>query len=145
MSWRTSGGVAVAEPSRHDHEALRREQATRKKLLVVEDDKDLIMGLEITLGHAGYQVQSCWEGHAGLAAIEEHEPDLVILDLMLPGMNGYHVLYEMRRRNMTMPVLVLTGNADQQSLRRARRMGAAGVLTKPTASHEILETIRGLL
>ncbi len=89
------------------------------RLLVVEDNVDLAFGLRNNLEIEGYAVDVAATGDAGLAMARAQEPDLVILDLMLPGMDGFRVLRALRAAGLTMPVLILTARGEEADKVRA--------------------------
>jgi DNA-binding response OmpR family regulator len=114
-------------------------------ILVVEDNADLALGLRNNLEIEGYAVRVAHDGTAGLAAFRDRAPDLVVLDLMLPGMDGYRVLHEMRAAGSTVPVLVLTARSEEADKVRGLRLGADDYVTKPFGVLELLARIEALL
>src|SRR5438105_1495615 len=101
-----------------------------KKLLVVEDDRSIADVLKTTLTGEGYAVEVARDGRAGLAAFRAFGPDLVILDRMLPELDGLEVLRELRRTHQT-PVLFLTVRDDETDKVVGLEMGADDYMTKP--------------
>jgi DNA-binding response OmpR family regulator len=115
------------------------------RVLVVEDNADLAFGLRNNLEIEGYEVLVAPDGPAGLAAARTTAPDLVVLDLMLPGMDGYRVLRALRDERRTMPVLILTARGEESDKVRGFRLGADDYVTKPFGVLELLARVEALL
>jgi DNA-binding response OmpR family regulator len=115
------------------------------RILVVEDNVDLAMGLRNNLEIEGYEVAVAHDGADGLAAFQAAPPDLVVLDLMLPAMDGYRVLHEIRRARSTVPVLLLTARSEEADKVRGLKLGADDYVTKPFGVLELLARIEALL
>jgi DNA-binding response OmpR family regulator len=115
------------------------------RVLVVEDNPDLAAGLRNNLEIEGYRVETASDGQAGLAAAQRHLPDLVVLDLMLPGLDGFHVLRRLRAEHPALPVLVLTARGEEADKVRGLRLGADDYVTKPFGLLELLARIEALL
>ena len=115
------------------------------RILVVEDNPDLAYGLRNNLEIEGYQVEVADDGTKGLARARDGRPDLIILDLMLPGMDGFRVLRALREAGRTMPVLILTARGEEADKVRGLRVGADDYVTKPFGVRELLARIHALL
>jgi two-component system alkaline phosphatase synthesis response regulator PhoP len=115
------------------------------RVLVVEDNVDLAFGLQTALEIEGYEVEVANDGRAGLARARELEPDLVVLDLMLPELDGYSVLREARRSGLDMPVLILTARGEESDKVLGLDWGADDYVTKPFGTQELLARVRALL
>lgn len=115
------------------------------RVLVVEDNPDLAFGLRNNLEIEGYTVEVAETGPAGLERAREGNPDIVILDLMLPGFDGYRVLREMRDDGLGMPVLILTARGEEADKVRGFRLGADDYVTKPFGVLELLARVEALL
>jgi two-component system alkaline phosphatase synthesis response regulator PhoP len=115
------------------------------RVLVVEDERNLALGLRANLEVEGYEVAVAGTGDAALAAATARPPDLVILDLMLPGMDGYEVLAGLRARGMSCPVLILSARAEEIDRVRGFRAGADDYVTKPFGVMELLLRVQALL
>jgi DNA-binding response OmpR family regulator len=115
------------------------------RILVVEDNADLAAGLRNNLEIEGYDVLLAHDGADGLAAFQKAAPDLVVLDLMLPAMDGYRVLHEIRRARSTVPVLLLTARSEETDKVRGLKLGADDYVTKPFGVLELLARIEALL
>jgi two-component system alkaline phosphatase synthesis response regulator PhoP len=116
-----------------------------KRILVVEDNPDLAFGLRNNLEIEGYEVEVRADGAAGLDRALEWRPDLLVLDLMLPEMDGYRVLHELRRAGHTVPVLILTARGDETDKVRGFRLGADDYVTKPFGLLELLARVEALM
>ena len=101
------------------------------RILVVEDQKDLALGLQANLEVEGYEVLVAHAGEDGLRKAMSGQPDLVILDLMLPDTDGYDVLSRMRSAGLDMPVVILTARGEEVDKVRGFRTGADDYVTKP--------------
>jgi two-component system alkaline phosphatase synthesis response regulator PhoP len=115
------------------------------RILVVEDNANLAYGLATSLELEGHEVVLADEGAAGLRAALEQRPDLVILDLMLPGMDGYRVLRALREAGETVPVLILTARGEEADKVLGFRLGADDYVTKPFGLLELLARVAALL
>jgi DNA-binding response OmpR family regulator len=116
-----------------------------EKVLVVEDDDSILLGLEMNLEAEGYQVVVAKEGPSALEVFEREQPDLVLLDLMLPGLDGFAVLEAIRRKDRETPVLVLSARDGQQDKIRGLDIGADDYVTKPFSLPELLARINAAL
>jgi two-component system alkaline phosphatase synthesis response regulator PhoP len=115
------------------------------KVLVVEDNPDLAFGLRNNLEIEGYQVRVAEDGPSGLDAAREWIPDVMVLDLMLPGMDGYRVLRTLRTEGYERPVLILTARGEESDKVLGFRTGADDYVTKPFGVLELLARIQALL
>lgn len=115
------------------------------RVLVIEDHADLAFGLYTNLEIEGYEVRVARDGSEGLQMAVEQPPDLVVLDLMLPGMDGFEVIRRLRSSPATMPILVLSARGEELDKVRALRSGADDYLTKPFGLMELLARIEALL
>ncbi len=118
---------------------------TAKRILVIEDNPDLAYGLRNNLEIEGYEVEVAKDGTKGLLRAKTGKPDLVVLDLMLPGMDGFRVLRALREEGHGMPVLILTARGEEADKVRGLRLGADDYVTKPFGVLELLARIEALL
>ncbi|MBU4556175.1 MAG: response regulator transcription factor [Actinobacteria bacterium] len=114
-------------------------------ILIVEDDVTIARFVELELGHAGYQVRKAADGWAALEEIREQEPDLLILDVMLPVIDGLEVARRLRKESKGFPILMLTARADTQDVVSGFDAGADDYLRKPFEIPELLSRVRALL
>jgi two-component system response regulator MtrA len=120
-------------------------QTQQGNILIVEDNPDLAYGLRTGLEIEGYEVAVAEDGETGLARAKQWLPDLVILDLMLPGMDGYRVLRSLRDDGLEMPVLILTARGQEADKVLGFRLGADDYVTKPCGVLELLARVGALL
>ena len=111
------------------------------RILIVEDEKKIARFLELELQHEGYEVQTAGDGRTGLSLALSWEPDLMILDLMLPGLSGIEVCRRLRH-DSDLPIIMLTANDDVSDKVMGLDMGADDYMTKPFAIEELLARIR---
>ncbi len=116
-----------------------------EKIMVVEDDATIGRFVELELAHAGFEVARFGEGEAALAEIETFCPDVVVLDLMLPGIDGLEVARTMRSRELNMPILMLTARSQTQDVVTGFEAGADDYLRKPFEVPELISRIKALL
>ena len=115
------------------------------RLLVVEDNVDLAFGLRNNLEIEGYVVTLAHDGREGLSLALAERFDLIILDLMMPGLDGFRVLRTLREREIRTPVLILTARGQEEHKVRGLRFGADDYVTKPFGVLELLARIEALL
>jgi DNA-binding response OmpR family regulator len=115
------------------------------RILVVEDNPDLAFGLQTALEVEGYQVGIAEDGPRGLAQAHRFSPHLIILDLMLPGMDGYRVLRTLRENGSDVPVLILTARSEEADKVLGFTTGADDYVTKPFGLLELLARVKALL
>ncbi len=115
------------------------------RILVIEDNDDLAFGLRNNLEIEGHEVTVATDGRDGLERALEQPPDLIVLDLMLPGLDGFRVLRELRKRDAATPVLVLTARGEEADKVRGLRLGADDYVTKPFSLLELLARVEALL
>lgn len=116
-----------------------------KRVLVVEDQRDLASLLAHNLRHEGLDVRTVEDGREALPTVRSWQPDLVILDLMLPGMDGFEILRGIRGDGRDVPVLILSARGEEQDKIRGFRLDADQYVTKPFSLVELLERVHALL
>ncbi|MBX6365398.1 MAG: response regulator transcription factor [Gemmatimonadetes bacterium] len=114
-------------------------------ILIIEDNPDLAFGLINNLEIEGHTVELVTDGAEGLRRAKELRPDLIVLDLMLPGLNGYGVLKGLREASMQTPVLILSARGEEADKLRGFRYGADDYVTKPFSLLELLARVDALL
>ena len=129
----------------HRHSTTDSTPLTMPRILIVEDNPDLAYGLRTGLEIEGYDVQVAEDGETGLERARSWAPDLVMLDLMLPGMDGYRVLKTLREGGSDVPVLILTARGEEADKVLGFRLGADDYVTKPCGVLELLARVGALL
>jgi len=114
------------------------------KILAADDDRDLRELIGFTLAQAGYLVLKAGDGPAALKTFDEESPDLVVLDINMPGASGFQVCEAIRKRSRV-PVIMLTVRGEEEDLVRALELGADDYLTKPFSPRTLLARIKALL
>jgi two-component system, OmpR family, alkaline phosphatase synthesis response regulator PhoP len=117
----------------------------KKRVLVVEDDASITLGLRINLEAEGYEVLTAEDGEQGLAMARGAQPDLLILDVMLPKLNGFQVLQTIRREGLAMPIIVLSARTGEMDKVTGLELGAEDYVAKPFSLAELLARVRAAL
>ncbi len=134
-----SGDSISGDPSRT-------KGSSGKKILIVDDDFEIIESIRYALEGAGHQVVIARDGNQGLALAEREEPDLMILDMMMPKRSGFLVLEKLRRvRDVPLPVIMITGNEGSRHKAYAELLGVADYIRKPFAMDRLLGAVEKLL
>src|SRR5580692_7046465 len=118
--------------------------ATRKTILLIEDEPNIVMGLRDALEFEGFRVVSAARGKDGVSLWKAEGPDAIILDLMLPDMNGYAVCEEIRRTSPVVPIIMLTARSQESDKIRGLDSGADDYVTKPFSVNELIARIRAI-
>ena len=119
---------------------------TKKKILIVDDDFEIIESIRYALEGDGYVVVVARDGNQGLALAERENPDLMILDMMMPKRSGFLVLEKLRRlRDMPLPVIMITGNEGSRHKAYAELLGVSDYIRKPFAMDRLLGAVETLL
>ena len=114
-------------------------------VLIVEDDPALMRGLCDNFRLHGYEVRSATDGRAGLAEALANPPDLVLLDIMLPQLNGYEICRQVRSHKLDMPIIMLTAKGQEEDIVRGLELGADDYVTKPFSIRELLARAKAFL
>jgi len=117
----------------------------RSRVLVVEDEEAILLGLEENLVYAGYDVLTAADGPTALECATNEIPDLILLDIMLPGLSGFEVCRQLRDKGMEMPVIMLTARGDEFDKLHGFEMGADDYVTKPFSVDELLARVKAVL
>jgi two-component system OmpR family response regulator len=115
------------------------------RILVVDDEADVRLLLSRVLRDSGYDVDTACDGGEALAKLAESRPDLVLLDLMMPGVDGWGVLGELKKETSPPPVVLVTASADPSTFGRSVREGVAGYIAKPFRFRDLLGTCERVL
>ena len=113
-----------------------------KTVLIVEDEQNIVDILAFNLSREGYDTMEAYDGVTGLQLALEHNPDLILLDLMLPGMNGFEVCRRIRETGSTIPVLMLTAREEEADKVMGLELGADDYITKPFSMRELLARVK---
>jgi DNA-binding response OmpR family regulator len=116
-----------------------------EKIVVIEDDPSILRGLQLNLGMEGYLVRSAVDGETGLALARTENPDLVVVDVMLPRLGGLDVVRELRRADPDLPVLILSAKGQESDKVAGLQLGADDYMVKPFGLKELLARIDALL
>ena len=115
------------------------------RILIIEDEPDMLLGLEHNLKYEGFAVTTATNGRDGLEAWKAERPDLVLLDIMLPEMNGFDVLEAIRQADQDVPVILITAKGLEMDKVRGFGLGADDYVTKPFSVRELLARITAVL
>ena len=118
-----------------------------RTVLVADDDEDILQLVSFRLERAGYNVVTAGDGQQALAAAREHKPDLAVLDVMMPGLNGYEVTRQLRADAATaqIPVILLTARVQEADVSRGFEAGADDYLRKPFSPQELRSRVQAIL
>jgi len=119
--------------------------ANKKTILIVEDEPHIVMGLQDALEFEGYDVVAAATGREGMTLAKQRKPDAVLLDLMLPDINGYQVCEELRRWDPFLPIIMLTARSQETDKIRGLDAGADDYVTKPFSVAELTARIRAIV
>ena len=118
-----------------------------KMVLLIEDEPNIIEAINFLLERDGWNVKTHANGHDALDAIHRSKPDLIVLDVMLPGKSGYEILRDLRAEedNKALPVLMLTARGQDKDRDLATQLGATRFMTKPFSNAELLSVVRAMM
>ncbi|MDZ4340587.1 MAG: response regulator transcription factor [candidate division NC10 bacterium] len=116
----------------------------RAKVLVVDDEQDILDLVRYHLEREGYQVVGCRDGKSALDLVGREKPDLVVLDLLMPGVDGFEVCRRLRRES-SIPIVMLTAKADETDTVVGLELGADDYVTKPFSPRELVARVRAVL
>ncbi len=118
-----------------------------KKVLLAEDEKNVILGVRTCLDAVGYDVEIVEDGDEALNSVRREHPDLILLDLLMPKVDGYEVLKELKGNDVTkdIPIIVLTAKAEEEDRQRAMDLGAEDYMTKPFKPQELWDLLKQYL
>lgn len=116
-------------------------------IMIIEDDEELNEILHYNLTRAGYNAVQVWDGRAAVEALEKSPPDLVLLDIMLPGVDGWEVCRHMSAspRLKNVPIIIFTAKSAREDFDQARQYNLAGFFTKPYATADVLRHVGKVL
>ncbi len=116
------------------------------RVLIAEDEPHIVESLSFVLQRSGYEVSSVLDGESAMTRLRSDPPDMVILDVMLPKLNGFEVLKRLKSDPAlrSIPVIILTAKGQSQDRRMAEEIGVDGFMTKPFSNREIVDEVRRL-
>jgi len=116
-------------------------------ILVVDDEPNIVLSLEFLMEQAGYKVTTAEDGEQALACVEIATPDLILLDISLPGISGFDVLEQLRAQAATerLPIIMLTAHGREVEREKGMAMGADDYITKPFSTQALVEKVRQLI
>jgi DNA-binding response OmpR family regulator len=117
----------------------------KRSILIIEDDDALLFGLKENFEMDGYETRTASNGKSGIKEALNSPPDLIILDVMLPGKNGYEVCQEIRKRHLDVPIIMLTAKVDEKDIVRGLNVGADDYVTKPFSIQELKARVRAFM
>ncbi len=117
----------------------------KEKILIIEDEKDLVKGIKLNLSGEGYEVDWAYDGEEGLRKALDEAYDLIILDIMLPKMNGLDICRELRQKKLNIPIIMLTAKGEEVDKVVGLEIGADDYITKPFSIRELLARIKAHL
>ncbi|WP_163559507.1 response regulator [Halomonas sp. NO4] len=117
------------------------------KVLVVDDEPNIVLSLEFLMQQAGFEVITAEDGEAALAAVGDSTPDLVLLDISLPGISGFDVLEQLRGdpHHRRLPIIMLTAHGREVEREKGLALGADDYVTKPFSTQALVEKVKALL
>jgi two-component system, OmpR family, alkaline phosphatase synthesis response regulator PhoP len=116
----------------------------KRRILLIEDEKDIVLGIKDAFEFEGFLIDAAETGEEGIAKAADVHPDLIILDLMLPGINGYQVCEQVRRRDKVIPILILSARSQESDIIRGLEAGADDYVSKPFSIGELLARVRAI-
>ncbi|MFU8882541.1 MAG: response regulator transcription factor [Rhodobacterales bacterium] len=118
-----------------------------KRVLIIEDEPNIIEAISFILSRDGWTVDTHSNGHDAVSVVQMRAPDLVILDVMLPGRSGYDILTDLRALPETqdLPVLILTARGQARDRELAQQAGASHFMTKPFSNADVIEALNALV
>ena len=115
------------------------------RILIVDDEPEIVRGLEDNLRFEGYQTSTAADGREALAVAAREAPDLILLDIMMPGLSGWDVCRELRSQGIDVPIIMLTARSEESDRVRGLELGADDYITKPFSLRELLARVRAVL
>lgn len=119
----------------------------KRKILVIDDKEELLMLVEIIFEEIGYDIITIKNSEEALAYIIKEKPDMVILDIMMPKLNGWEVLKQVKENKETshIPILILSVKADREDAEKGKKFGAEAIMRKPFQSKKLIEVVNNIL
>ena len=115
------------------------------RVLIVDDEPQIVRGLEDNLRFEGYQTATATNGEDALAAAAREAPDLILLDIMMPGLSGWDVCRALRGKGIDVPIIMLTARGEETDRIRGLELGADDYITKPFSPRELVARVKAVL
>lgn len=118
-----------------------------KKILVIDDEPELVKAVKIRLESNGYEVETAYDGPTGLEKTKEFKPDLILLDIIMPGMNGYEVSKKLKAEPDTkdIPIIIFTASQQRELEEKCKEVGVTDFITKPFETSDLLNMVNKFL
>ncbi len=117
-----------------------------KKILIVDDEPNIVIPLEFMMKQSGYEVSTACNGDQLFAAMDSEQPDLILLDVMLPGMDGFEICHTIRaNHNKNMKIILLTARSREVDIKKGLGMGANAYIKKPFSTKDLMYTIQQMI
>lgn len=117
----------------------------KETILIIEDDPAILFGLRDNFERAGYNVRTAVEGHLGLDLAKSLRPSLILLDIMLPGLDGFTICQELRKSALEMPIIMLTALGQEEQIIKGLNLGADDYVTKPFSIQQLMARVASML
>jgi DNA-binding response OmpR family regulator len=119
----------------------------KKKILVIDDKEELLMLVEIIFQEIGYEIICLKDSEEAFEYVIREKPDIVILDIMMPKLNGWDVLKQIKEHPSTssIPILILSVKADREDAEKSKKLGAEAIMRKPFKSNKLIEAVNKIL
>lgn len=118
---------------------------SKETILIIEDDPAILFGLRDNFERAGYNVRTAVEGHLGLDLARSLRPALILLDIMLPGVDGFTICQELRKDGLEMPIIMLTALGQEEQIIKGLNLGADDYVTKPFSIQQLMARVSSML
>jgi DNA-binding response OmpR family regulator len=142
----SKGPVAKGSETKPESNESADKPSGRKRILLVDDDREIVESMRLALDASGYETLVARDGNQGLALVEREDPDLVILDMMMPKRSGFLVLERLRRtRPVPVRVIMITANEGSRHKAYAEMLGVDDYIRKPFAMDRLLDSVSRLL
>jgi DNA-binding response OmpR family regulator len=117
------------------------------RVLVVDDEPNILLSLEFLMQQAGFEVVTATDGETALQRVAERPPDLILLDISLPGLSGFEVLEQLRAQpeHARLPIIMLTAHGREVEREKGLALGADDYITKPFSTRQLVEKVQALL
>ena len=116
----------------------------QKKVLIIDDDHEIVSSVRAVLEAKGYRIVTASDGNAGLAAYERENPDLIVVDMMMPKKSGFLVIEKIKRRSEKLPMIMITANEGSRHRAYAELLGVEAYLRKPFSMEKLVEEVERL-